>query len=724
MFYESQVFKNYISRLNKKIAEWKNPPYSPFNKGGLGGFKLAIYGAGEHTEMILKNASWNGVKIDYVIDRSLIRQKEGFCGFKVVSPDEIKKMSLRAPSLLSLREKRSNLVSSLRTGSGEAISAILISSFTYQEEIYSELLGMNLNGIEIIRLYTDEDILKSIKERYVCQETEDRRQNTEARSYKPSAFSLQPSAFNILLIHPPFALGNQRHKKILPMNMLYLSAYVMDKFPDVNVEIMDGQIKNLCLDEMYQRIMEKRWDIIGIGYWTAQSPIAFKLSEFIKNNTNALLIHGGVHPTVCPEDAVNYCDYAVMYEGEETFYEIVKMTKSLRAKGEAISQIKNEVAMLKGIAYRENGSLKIAHPRNYIKDLDSIPFPKWELAGDLKQYNSPMHVTGGLRLPIIGSRGCPYTCTFCSSPLMWDRKVRWRKPVKIVDEMEEAIKKFNINQFHFWDDNLMMKRSHIIELCNEIIRRGLKVKWCGLTRASHVTKHKDALPLMKEAGCVGMEIGIESFTEDSTELVRKGEGTGEMTEASMELERAGIAPLYTHMFFNPGETITGYYQKQVFLNEVNSKNTAFLADSRLGQASTPHRKTDFEREAKDLGDVFIDDLSNYIHQRINFIPHSLLNDIPVKVNGNRGSPIKFLEVALQAIFDWTEDMIDKYVKTTNLLWERIDGEKSVRELAGEIKNVLNLSDYHSKMFVSLSIVGLAREGAIRSIDKNHSVISR
>jgi radical SAM superfamily enzyme YgiQ (UPF0313 family) len=306
---------------------------------------------------------------------------------------------------------------------------------------------------------------------------------------------------------------------------------------------------------------------------------------------------------------------------------------------------------------------------------------------------------------------------------MWERKVRWRKPVRIVDEMEEAIKKLNINQFHFWDDNLMMKKGHIIELCNEIIRRGLKVNWCGLTRASHVIKHKDVLPLMKEAGCVGMEIGIESFTEDSTELVRKGEGTGEMAEASMELERAGIAPLYTHMLFNPGETINGYYQKQVFLNEVNSKNTAFLADSRLGQASTPHRKTDFEKEAKNLGEVFVEDLSHYIHQRINFIPNSLLNDVPIKIKENRGSPIKFLEVALQALFDWTEEMIDDYIKTANLLWERIDGKKNVRELSGEIKSLINLSNYHSKIFVSLAIVGLAREGAIKSGDKISKLIS-
>src|SRR3989338_6409595 len=344
MFYESQVFKNYIERLNKKIAEWKSH-----------NIKLAIYGAGEHTDMILKNASWNGFAADCMIDRSVLRQKDGFCGFKVIPPAEIKKMSLRAPSPVIARlSETAEAISdnSLRAGSGEAISTILISSFTYQEEIYSELLNMNLSDVDIIRLYTDEDILKSIKERYACKEPEVRSQKPEVRKkaqFSTSTSTSTLSSTSILLIHPPFALGNQRHKKILPMNMLYLSAYVMDKFPDVNVEILDGQIKNMCLDDMYQRIMEKRWDIIGIGYWTAQSPIAFKLSEFIKNNTNALLIHGGVHPTVCPEDAVNYCDYAVMYEGEETFYEIVKMTKSLRAKGEAISQIKNEVAMLKGI---------------------------------------------------------------------------------------------------------------------------------------------------------------------------------------------------------------------------------------------------------------------------------------------------------------------------------------------------------------------------------------
>ncbi|MBI3601160.1 MAG: cobalamin B12-binding domain-containing protein, partial [Nitrospinae bacterium] len=310
MFYESDVFKNYVSRLNKKIAEWKSPPYSPFNKGGLGGFKLAIYGAGEHTEMILKNASWDGFAADCIIDRSVLKQKDGFLGFKVISPD-----SLKSP--LSPLYKRGAV------GGGDAI---LISSFTYQEEIYSELMGMGLKGIEIIRLYTDDDILRSVKERYACKEPEARSQKPEVRIKNPKPETQNPKP-EILLIHPPFAVGNQRHKKILPMNLLYLSAYIMDKVPDVNIEILDGQIKNLCFEDMCTKIMKKRWDIIGIGYWTAQAPIAFNLSKFIKENTDALLIHGGVHPTVCPEDAVNYCDYAVMYEGEETFCEIVKIVR-------------------------------------------------------------------------------------------------------------------------------------------------------------------------------------------------------------------------------------------------------------------------------------------------------------------------------------------------------------------------------------------------------------
>jgi radical SAM superfamily enzyme YgiQ (UPF0313 family) len=332
----------------------------------------------------------------------------------------------------------------------------------------------------------------------------------------------------------------------------------------------------------------------------------------------------------------------------------------------------------------------------------------------MKKYNAPMHVTGGLRVPLIGSRGCPYSCTFCSSPIIWDKKVRWRSPENIVAEMEYVVHTLGITQFHFWDDNVMMKKGYMAGICENIISGNLKINWCGLTRASHVIKYKNILPLMKKAGCVGIEIGIESFTEDSAAMVSKGEGTSDMIYASKCMEESGIAPLYTHMIFNPGERINGYREKQKFLDEVNKKNTAFLADSRLGQASTPHRKTKFEEEAHEQGEVFLKDHSTYVHHRVNFIPNSLLNDIPVKVGSNPESPIKFLEIILQAIFDWDEKMINNYMEVSNRLWGKIDNKKSVRQLCDEMGQDLNLPIYYNRIFTTLAIVGLARDGKIKS----------
>tara|TARA_B100000315_G_C14161660_1_gene400340 strand:- start:17 stop:586 length:570 start_codon:yes stop_codon:yes gene_type:complete len=189
-----------------------------------------------------------------------------------------------------------------------------------------------------------------------------------------------------------------------------------------------------------------------------------------------------------------------------------------------------------------------------------------------------------------------------------------------------------------------------------------------------------------------------------------------MIDASNNMEKAGIAPLYTHMLFNPGENINGYRQKQLFLNEVNKKNTAFLADSRLGQASTPHRNTDFEQEAKEQGEVFLKDYSTYVHHRINFLPNSLLEDVPVKTGHDRESPLEFLEIILQALHDWDDTMIDQYIDVSENLWERIDGKKSVKLLSNEIGNEMDLNNYRSKIFVCLSIVGLSRDGSIMSAD--------
>lgn len=664
MFEQEEIFKNYIKNLKTKIMAWP-------------GEKILLYGAGEHSEAVIKKIHWEKANFLGFANREERRKVNELLGYPVYAPEQIRE-----------------------TGA----TKIIISSFSFQEDIFRDLKKMTLPGIEIVKLYTDRDLLTFIKKKYAyCPKNGGIRSGLIKNIEKYIVPVEKNRSPKILLIQVPFSVGNHRHKKILPMNLLYLAGYALEKNPNATIRILDGQVHDLALNEMKTLVSQETWDIIGIGYWTGQASIAFKLSEFIKKETGSLVVHGGVHPTLCPEEAAEYCEIVVRGEGEKTFAEIIRLFPE-----------REEILKIPGLAFHASNGLKFNTPRPPIKNLDEVPFPAYNLIPDIKIYDSPMHVTGGLRVPLIGSRGCPYTCTFCSSPLIWEKKVRWRGSSNIVDEMEEVIQSFDITQFHFWDDNIMLNRRYIEELCDEIKKRNMKINWCGLTRASHVNKFKNILPFMKETGCVGIEIGIESFTEQSIDLVRKGEGTQEMIDASRNMEKAGIAPLYTHMLFNPGENINGYRQKQIFLNEVNKKNTAFLADSRLGQASTPHRTTKFEQEAEEQGEVFLKGHSTYVHHRINFIPNSLLEDIPVKTGNGRESPLKFLEIILQALHDWDETMIDQYVAISEKLWGKIDGKKTVRYLCEETGKEMSLDDYRSKVFVCLSIVGLAREGSLMS----------
>ena len=517
--------------------------------------------------------------------------------------------------------------------------------------------------------------------------------------------------FNLLLVQPPISIRNHMHKKMFPMGLLYISAYLKKHFDDVNIELLDMQALDLPSEIAEAKILEKKWDIIGFSYFTAQADDAYTLSDFAHRHQDALIIHGGVHPMLLPEEAVNHADLIVGHEGEETMAELMDKVKNGK-----------DFHGLKGIIYNSNGNLVLNEPRPFIEDLDSIPFPDWELLEYLERYDTPMHIVGGQRMPIFGSRGCPYNCTFCSSPKIWKRRVRWRQPAQVALEMKTIQEKYGIKSVHFWDDNLMMKASFMEKLCQEILTVGLDMNWVGLTRASHIAKHRELLPLMKKAGCIGIEIGVESFSDAVAEQVEKGEATTAMSEATEHMERAGIAPLYTHMLFNPGETINSYHQKYEYLSRIGRR--LLHSDAELGQLATPHRTTVFEKEALKIGKTFCTENSHYIHHRVNFIPYSFLEDVPVKhvVKPDREVRKKADEflyaVILQYIMDWEKEDGPLFTRVALELWQNIDGEKNVAELAKTIQIELNLDQDKSSILTSLAAVFFGREGWISSRQDN------
>lgn len=525
---------------------------------------------------------------------------------------------------------------------------------------------------------------------------------------------------SILLIQPPLP-ANERHKKVMPLSLAYLAAYLRKQSPTVEIEILDAQALNLSYAEIMKRIISKHRDIIGMTYWTAQAPIVYRLSKAIKSwNPEVLLVHGGVHTTSCPEEAVQHADYCVLQEGEQTFAELVAAAYNDRT---AISQIQ-------GIAYQENGDFKRTPAREFIRDLDSIPFPAWDLL-PMDCYDTQLHIIGGKRVPVIGSRGCPYNCTYCVSPLMWQRKVRWRNPECVVAEMEEIINRYHIPQFHFWDDNLMMNPEHVTKLCEGIIQKGLNIKWTGLTRAGHITKHHDLLPLMAKSGCIGMEIGIESANPITFMEIHKDETLASLELAGKYQQEVGMHPMFTYMAFNPGETITGYYLQAQFIDKLLAGEKWYDHFHPLpfpvyiGQFCTAYPGTELYKEVPKLGIRLINDWSDFYHHKVNFLPNSLLDDVPIKTQDNLD--ISHYLFCLKAVQSGYYDFIPKtdpfwfqvnkrtrFLRYVTLFFQRCSGKATIREIAKQLAAYLRMDEMESFRFSAVCALILGQIGVIRS----------
>jgi len=525
--------------------------------------------------------------------------------------------------------------------------------------------------------------------------------------------------YSVLFVQVPLP-ANPRHKRIIPLGISYLASYLMRERPDINVGILDAQVQSLNYYHSLAKITERKWDLIGIGYWTVQAQFARNLTRGIKSACpDTVVVHGGVHPTIFPEEAVDVADYVVLHEGEITFTELVDAVRAGRP-----------VDDIEGLAFKRDGEMVRTDPRPFIKDLDSIPFPAWELL-PLDKYKMPLHVVGGERMPVIGSRGCPYECAFCCSPLIWKRKVRWRNPARVVDEMEALHDRYGFTYFHFWDDNITLSEKYIRGLCNELIDRKLGFLWIGLDRAEHLNRHPDVLKLMKKAGCVGIEVGIESANPDTLLHIHKNQAVDENYIALKNQREAGLYPLYTCMAFNPGESIVGYYLQRQFLDEAQRGHDwyehfhPFSFPLYMGQFSTPYPGTELAREAPELGLVLLDDPEELYHHRINFIPNSLLDDVPLRTIDKLTPEYYYIYLlavwtALYTVFDYnnTRQEIVDYLfdawRLLNALFARATGRFTVRQLALRMSEELDWPMTKSLRMTAFTVYIFGQLGVFRS----------
>lgn len=533
--------------------------------------------------------------------------------------------------------------------------------------------------------------------------------------------SVAQQGLEVLLIQPPLPV-NERHKRVMPLSLMYLASYARQRLPNLNIELLDAQAEGLGYDETCNRIWKRKRDVVGITFWTAQAPFAYALSPAIRKLCpQAKIVMGGVHTSIFPEEASRHADYVIIHEGERPFTELLRRI----ASGESPEGIP-------GLGFRPNltGELKLWPPDGFIDDLDGIPFPAWDLIKP-ECYSTHMHITGGQRVPVIGSRGCPYNCSYCVSPFLWKRTVRYRDPARVVDEIEAIGRKLDIHQVHFWDDNLLLNRKYIKALCEEIIRRGVKINWTGLSRASHLNRNADLMPLLKDSGCIGMEVGIESANPETFDIIHKHEALEGIINCAKIQRAVGMYPMFTYMAFNPGETITGYYLQAQFIDEIleglpwveHFHPLAFPVY--VGQFCTAHPGTRLYDEAPSLGIVLAKDWSDYYHHKINFVPNSLLDDVPVQ-NIDRLRPLDYW-ICLNAMVGTNYEFYHSgqtrlehkirhhsYLKFIRPFFNLCQGRLTLRQIWRELTFYLKLDGDEALRYTAFTSLILGQLGLIRS----------
>lgn len=304
----------------------------------------------------------------------------------------------------------------------------------------------------------------------------------------------------------------------VPLGLAYIGAVL--RINDYEVRGFDLSVSKNCLAKYYLKADQEflrelscyNPDCIGMTCTTTNRiNIAFWAEVLKKLLPNARILVGGPHPFFLPETYLTSnpaVDVLVLGEGESTIIDYL----------DAISRA-DDLKTVKGIAFRElNGAIIVNELREAIENLDLIAFPARSLF-PMKDYDISFGTISGNTATMITSRGCGNTCKFCSTTKYW-RKVRFRSAKNIVDEIESIIQEFPfIKNIVFFDDTFTANRKHALSVCQEIIKRNVKINWGCWSRTNIVDN--EYLSILRESGCTTLSFGIESGNDEMLKVIRK-----------------------------------------------------------------------------------------------------------------------------------------------------------------------------------------------------------
>lgn len=315
----------------------------------------------------------------------------------------------------------------------------------------------------------------------------------------------------IALINPNYKGSLESKRAYIPLGLAYIAA-VLRESKRHEIKVIDASALNFSDEKVESELKNFKADIVAVGAVTDLLEGALNVCKIAKK-LGITTVVGGVHATILPEETLSFEDVNIVIsgEGEYTMLELADC-------------IENEDLLenVKGILFKKvkNSKIKIikTKPRKPIENLDELPFPArdlfpWKL---YSSYSSIVRKTPTMHM--MTSRGCPFQCTFCASPSLW-KGCRARSPKNIANEIEYLTKRFGIKEIYLFDDtfNLNLKRAE--EICDEIIKRKIKISLRVQARVLPMTEK--LLKKMKKAGCWCIYYGVESGNQEVLEDIKK-----------------------------------------------------------------------------------------------------------------------------------------------------------------------------------------------------------
>jgi anaerobic magnesium-protoporphyrin IX monomethyl ester cyclase len=361
---------------------------------------------------------------------------------------------------------------------------------------------------------------------------------------------------SVLLIYPYFKPRKKKPSFLFPpLGLGYIASSLLKAGHEV--EVLDCTF--LEKDEAYGRAVASGADVVGIYSMASMRDEALRFARLLAGKTE-LLVAGGPQPSSDPVPFLDDFDLVVIGEGEVTILEILNSFEE-----------GSDLESVKGIAYRrgrwegsisnhrkENKTLDdarcddviITEPRAHQQDLDQIPFPARDLFPNQDYTLYWRRRFGTACTAVITTRGCPFSCEFCSRSV-FGASYRERSPENVLDEVEEVLD-LGYDHVHFADDVFTLNRDRVLDICQEIMDRGISFGWECLGRVDSVDPA--VTMAMKKAGCKRVLFGIESGSDSVLRLMRKRITVGEAERAVSAARHAGIKTGAFFILCYPGET--------------------------------------------------------------------------------------------------------------------------------------------------------------------------